>query len=158
VLKGSGVRDTARVLGVSPTTGLTTLKKAPKLHQVNPAFATAGGGSETEAVIHKVEEAELEERWSFVGSKQQPRWLWEALNRTTQHSYTSSPAVVPVAVRPERSKAKSKASKPARIALFDFAADAATLRANGCGFAQKVRLCANLLWFDLDHRTGRVVA
>jgi hypothetical protein len=26
-LKGSGIRDTARVLGVSPTTGMTTLKK-----------------------------------------------------------------------------------------------------------------------------------
>ena len=26
-LNGSGIRDTARVLGVSPTTGLTTLKK-----------------------------------------------------------------------------------------------------------------------------------
>jgi hypothetical protein len=74
------------------------------------------------------------------------------LNQTTRHSYTSSLAVVPVAVRPERSAAKSKASKPARTALFDFAADAATLRANGCGFAQKVRLCANLLWFDLALR------
>ena len=26
-LNGSGIRDTARVLGVSPTTGMTTLKK-----------------------------------------------------------------------------------------------------------------------------------
>jgi len=74
------------------------------------------------------------------------------LNQTTQHPYTSSLAGVPVAVRPERSAAKSKARKPARSALFDFAADAATLRANGGGFAQQVQLCANLLWFDLDHR------
>ncbi len=34
-------------------------------------------------VVHKVEEAELDEMWSFVGSKQQPRWLWEALDHQT---------------------------------------------------------------------------
>ncbi|HEV8712905.1 MAG TPA: hypothetical protein VGX03_08770 [Candidatus Binatia bacterium] len=72
------------------------------------------------------------------------------LNQTTRHSYTSSLTVVPGAVRPERSAAKSKVSKPARSVLFDFAADAATLRANGCGFAQQVRRYTNLLWFDLD--------
>ena len=34
-------------------------------------------------MIHKVQEAELDEMWSFVGSKQQPRWLWEALVHQT---------------------------------------------------------------------------
>ena len=34
-------------------------------------------------VIHKVKEAELDEMWSFVGSKKQPRWLWEALDHQT---------------------------------------------------------------------------
>ena len=34
-------------------------------------------------VLHKVEEAELDERWSFVGCTQQPRWLWEALDHQT---------------------------------------------------------------------------
>jgi insertion element IS1 protein InsB len=34
-------------------------------------------------VIRKVKEAELDEMWSFVGSKQQPRWLWEALDHQT---------------------------------------------------------------------------
>ena len=28
-----------------------------------------------------VEEAELDERWSFVHSKQNPRWLWHAIDR-----------------------------------------------------------------------------
>jgi insertion element IS1 protein InsB len=50
---------------------------------VNPVLVTAGGGGETEVVIHKVEEAELDEMWSFVGSKKQPRWLWEALDHHT---------------------------------------------------------------------------
>ena len=34
-------------------------------------------------IIRKVKEAELDERWSFVGSKKQPRWLWEALDHQT---------------------------------------------------------------------------
>jgi len=31
----------------------------------------------------KVREAELDERWSCVGGKKQPRWLWEALDHQT---------------------------------------------------------------------------
>jgi insertion element IS1 protein InsB len=34
-------------------------------------------------VLHKVKEAELDEMWSCVGSKKQPRWLWEALDHQT---------------------------------------------------------------------------
>lgn len=34
-------------------------------------------------VIHKVKEAELDEMWSVVSSKKQPRWLWEALDHQT---------------------------------------------------------------------------
>jgi len=89
--------------------------------------------------------------------KQQHRDL-HFLAQTTLHPHTSSLALVPFTVQPERSEAESKAGKLARIALFDFAADAATLRANGCGFAQKVRLCANLLWFDLAWRRFRGIA
>jgi len=55
----------------------------------------------------------------------------ESLNQTTGDSYTTSQAVDSVSVRPERSEAKSKALRIATNPLFDFAADAATLRANG---------------------------
>ena len=34
-------------------------------------------------MIRKVKEAELDEMWSFVGGKKQPRWLWEALDHET---------------------------------------------------------------------------
>jgi len=34
-------------------------------------------------VVCKMEEAELDEIWSFVGRKQQPRWLWGALDHQT---------------------------------------------------------------------------
>jgi len=34
-------------------------------------------------VVRKVEGAELDEMWSFVGCKQHPRWLWGALDHQT---------------------------------------------------------------------------
>ena len=34
-------------------------------------------------VIRRVKEAELDERWSFVGGKQHPRWRWGALDHQT---------------------------------------------------------------------------
>ena len=30
-----------------------------------------------------VEESELDEMWSFVGNKKNPRWLWHAIDRST---------------------------------------------------------------------------
>ena len=33
--------------------------------------------------IVKVEEAELDEMWSFVGGKENPRWLWHAIDHRT---------------------------------------------------------------------------
>jgi insertion element IS1 protein InsB len=50
---------------------------------VNPALGPAKEGSSPAVVIHKVKEAELDEMWSFVGSKKHPRWLWEALDHQT---------------------------------------------------------------------------
>src|SRR5262249_22273497 len=58
-------------------------KKAAALHPVNPTLVTAWKGSPLTVVIHKVKEAELDEMWSFVGRKKQPRWLWEALDHQT---------------------------------------------------------------------------
>jgi len=50
---------------------------------VNPAVVTASEGSLPAVVVRKVQEAELDEMWSFVGSKKQPRWLWGALVHQT---------------------------------------------------------------------------
>ena len=50
---------------------------------MNPALVTTGEGSPPAVVIRKVQEAELDEMWSFVGSKKHPRWLWEALDHQT---------------------------------------------------------------------------
>ena len=36
-------------------------------------------------IIPKVKEAEVDEMWSFVGSKSQQRWLWYAIDQHTGH-------------------------------------------------------------------------
>jgi insertion element IS1 protein InsB len=33
-----------------------------------------------EVVISRVDEAEVDEMWSFVGKKQDQRWLWHAID------------------------------------------------------------------------------
>lgn len=35
------------------------------------------------AILSKVEEVEADEMWSFVGSKQNQRWLWHAIDHET---------------------------------------------------------------------------
>jgi len=39
--------------------------------------------SEITVHIHKVEDAELDEMWSYVGQKKKQRWLWHAIDHTT---------------------------------------------------------------------------
>ena len=36
-----------------------------------------------EVTIRRVEEAEVDEMWSFVGKKKNPRWLWHAIDHHT---------------------------------------------------------------------------
>jgi insertion element IS1 protein InsB len=50
---------------------------------VNPAVVTARERSLPAVVVRRVQEAELDEMWSFVGCKKQPRWLWGALDHQT---------------------------------------------------------------------------
>lgn len=38
---------------------------------------------EIEVEVHKVEEAEMDEMWSFVCKKECQRWLWHAIDRET---------------------------------------------------------------------------
>ena len=35
---------------------------------------------EVEVVIRRVDEAEIDEMWSFVGKKKEQRWLWHAVD------------------------------------------------------------------------------
>ncbi len=69
-LNGSGIRDTARVLSLSPTTVLGVLRKAAE--QITEPH-----------VPWRIKDLELDEQWSFVDEKKQQRWLWYGLNRRT---------------------------------------------------------------------------
>jgi insertion element IS1 protein InsB len=88
-LNGSGVRDIARVLKISPTTVIEVLKgKKDLLQQINPIVRQLENPEEIEVEIRKVEdslveEAELDEMWSFVSTKTRQRWLWHAVDHRT---------------------------------------------------------------------------
>jgi IS1 transposase len=47
----------------------------PLLEQLNP--------DALEVVIQRVEAAEIDEMWSYVGKKKVPRWLWHAIDHHT---------------------------------------------------------------------------
>lgn len=69
-LNGSGIHDIARVLRISPTTVLSVLRQ------------TAVRVSEPK-VPPRIKDLEMDEQWSFVGSKKQQCWLWYGRNRRT---------------------------------------------------------------------------
>lgn len=71
-LNGSGIRDIARVLRISPTTVLSVLTQA------------AARTPEPRVPQH-ILDLEIDEQWSFVQNKGQQVWLWYGLNRHTGH-------------------------------------------------------------------------
>jgi insertion element IS1 protein InsB len=83
-LNGSGIRDTARVLEISPTTVISELKKKEScLESVNRAVLERLDPNNVIVYIQKVEDAELDEMWSYVGNKDQQRWLWHAIDHAS---------------------------------------------------------------------------
>jgi len=86
-INGSGIRDTVRVLGVSQKTVIATLKKSPELKAVNEAVLATLEPTQTIVRLYLAQdedlEAEVDEMWSFVQSKQQQRWLWWAIDHAT---------------------------------------------------------------------------
>src|SRR5215813_5758446 len=80
-LNGGGIRDTARVLRISPTTVIAVLKKAATLRHANPAVVPAPRSRVGRIPARRA--AELDEIWSFVGAKEKARWLWSALDHRT---------------------------------------------------------------------------
>jgi insertion element IS1 protein InsB len=83
-LNASGIRDTARVLQISPDTVLRELKKKEAaLESVNSALLRTLNPDEVRVDIERAGEAEMDEMWSFVGQKKDQRWLWHAIDHTT---------------------------------------------------------------------------
>ena len=75
-MNGSGVRDTGRVLGISKDTVLSALKKKEDdIQFANIALLKALNPADVTVVIHKIDETEVDEMWSYVGDKKQQRWL-----------------------------------------------------------------------------------
>lgn len=70
-LNGSGIRDISRVLGISTNTVQKyLLKQADKIPDVRPPT--------------RAKSVELDEFWSFVGSKSNQRWTWLGLTSSTR--------------------------------------------------------------------------
>ena len=83
-LNGSGVRDIVRVLRVSSATVINVLKKKePAVKQVNARLLHTLDPPPVNVILRQVEQAEMDEMWSFVGSKSQQRWLWHAIDHHT---------------------------------------------------------------------------
>jgi insertion element IS1 protein InsB len=83
-LHGSGVRDIVRVLRVSSATVINVLKKKePTVKQVNARLLRTLDPSQVNVILRQVDEAEMDEMWSFMGSKSQQRWLWHAIDHHT---------------------------------------------------------------------------
>ena len=40
---------------------------------------------EVDGLIQRAEEAEVDEMWSYVGKKREPRWLWHAIDHRSGH-------------------------------------------------------------------------
>jgi insertion element IS1 protein InsB len=55
-------------------------KKESTLSSVNRRLLALVNLEEVIVVIRLVEEAEVDEMWSFVGKKREPRWLWHAID------------------------------------------------------------------------------
>jgi hypothetical protein len=55
------------------------------LPQADPVFddTTTLAPEQVDIILQKVEQAEMDEMWSFVGSKSQQRWLWHAIDHHT---------------------------------------------------------------------------
>ena len=50
---------------------------------MNHPLIEALHSSDVAVVLERVKEAEVDEMWSFVGKKTEPRWLWHAIDHRT---------------------------------------------------------------------------
>jgi len=83
-VNASGIRDTARVLDISPGTVLSTLRSVEgDLESINRKVLDESDFNCSKVLIVKVKDSELDEMWSFVGKKSNQHWLWHAIDHKT---------------------------------------------------------------------------
>src|SRR4029453_18133737 len=58
-------------------------KKEPAVKQVNERLLHTLAPPQVDVILRQVDAAEMDEMWSFVGSKSQQRWLWHAIDHHT---------------------------------------------------------------------------
>ena len=88
-LHGSGIRDTVRVLKISPTTVMHEWKKASALIRVNAPLLHTLSSSEVEVVSQRADEAEGDAMWASIGKKKEQRWLWHAIDHGNDQVWAS---------------------------------------------------------------------
>jgi insertion element IS1 protein InsB len=82
-LNGSGIRDTVRMLQISPTTVINELKKGAMLTSFNTPLVNTLHPNNVEIHTDRINEAAVDEMWSFVRRKHEPRWRWHAIDHQT---------------------------------------------------------------------------
>jgi IS1 family transposase len=83
-LQASGGRDMARSLRICPHPVLRALKqKATALESVHTALLSTLHPDEVAWDMERAGEAEMDEMGSLVGTKGNPRWLWQAMEHHT---------------------------------------------------------------------------
>src|SRR6266568_4691676 len=58
-------------------------KKEPAVKQVHARLLRTLDPPQVNVILRQVDEAEVDEMWSFVGSKSQQRWLWHTIDHHT---------------------------------------------------------------------------
>jgi insertion element IS1 protein InsB len=58
-------------------------KKETTLISVNPSVLNALTPGGVDVIIRCADEVEVDEMWSFVQKKKEPRWLWHAIDHLT---------------------------------------------------------------------------
>lgn len=95
IINGSGIRDTARMIKISPATVIETLKKScTALNKYLQRYSNnASSASICNGGVGR-RRYKWALRWSFVQSKKQQQWLWQAIAHRSGKptSLCSSPA------------------------------------------------------------------
>jgi IS1 family transposase/transposase-like protein len=82
IVNGNGTRATARILGIAKDTVTDALRSIEhNLWFVNYDYISSHVNINAEIVL--VEEAEMDEMWSFVHDKSHQCWLWWAIDHDT---------------------------------------------------------------------------
>ncbi len=53
------------------------------MRSVNDTLLTQLNPAEVQVAVCRVEDAEMDEMWSFVGTKARQRWLWHAIDHAS---------------------------------------------------------------------------